>query len=145
MQVLEMSGEDALFGGEEERVDAAHVLDLPGHCLVVQQIGKDPADLLQSQESGHFLHLGVLWIVQQLNRVTCALLRRLVDCDDSGADAQRNVGMDLVSTVEEPDALISAEAPKVQKLFHNPVVLEHHIIDVSIGLAVECDRRRLTL
>lgn len=64
MQVLEMTGENALFGGEEERVDTAQMLHLARNRLVVQQVGKDPTDLLQSQLSSHFLHFGILRILQ---------------------------------------------------------------------------------
>lgn len=137
MQVLEVPGEDALPGGEQRCVDAAHVFHFPGRRL--QQIGEDPADLFQSQQRRHLLHLAVLRVLQQFDCVLCALLGRLVDRHDARADAQRNVGRGLVSAVKESDALVAGDAPVVEEAIDDALVLEHHVVDVPVGLRVQRD------
>lgn len=140
-----MSGEQAFFSRHKEGVDATKVLHLARQRLMIEQIREYPANLLEAKCRRHLKHLAVIRIVEQFNRVFGALLRRLVNRNHSSANAERHIGRHFVRSVEKADTLVSGDAPIIEELIDNAIILEHHVVDMTISLPIECDCRWLTL
>lgn len=145
MQVLEMTSKNAFLSSEQESFASSKMLHFARTRVTINQVRENPADFSQTQNGCHLLHFSILWIFQQLDSIFCAFLRRLINRNDASSDAQRNVSADFVSTIEESDSLISTDAPVVQELVNDAVVLKQDVVNVSIGLRIQSNCRRLTL
>ena len=139
MQILKVTSEDALLRRQQECLDISQVLNFSGASLQIHQVGEDPADLSQSQLCCHLLHVNVLWIFEQLNRILCAFLRRLVDRRDTSSNTQRNIGRYFISTIEKSHSLIPSDSPIVEELVNDVIVLEENVVNVTIRLRVQRD------
>lgn len=84
-------------------------------------------------------------VVQQLERIACALLRRLIDGGHVRSQAQRHIGVHLVRAVQEAQTLVASRSPIVEKALDQRRVFKHYIVHVSVQLPVERYRRRLAL
>lgn len=78
--VLEISGHDALLGGEEICVSASRVSHGALLHVIRQQISEDPADSAEAEGGRQLLDQFLTLIRKKTKEVTGALLRRLVYC-----------------------------------------------------------------
>lgn len=75
------------------------------------------------------------WATQRPARPVLAYLRRLVNGGYFGPDAERNVFVLGIPSVQIPEMLVPGLPPEVKEAIGNRVVLKHDIVHVSVFLS----------